>query len=230
MNCPNCNAELRDGAKFCQKCGTPITAQEPIFATGQSVRQYDYQSQQHSQYGTQTMTAPAPKKNAKGIIIAVVAVLLVAGIVVGSIFIFKSCNDPSKGTYREAVVDCVKMLNDGKIIKAIEKYSIDGKIPEMYGMESAFSEMFKNVKLEVVIDGANSRKYTRGMDEDFNYYISDVTDNEFYRAKATEVAVIEIMWSVKGVTMGERIDSSGHDTIYAARIDGAWKVDPYKIF
>lgn len=254
MNCPNCNAELRDGARFCQSCGSPVAAQEPVsdfnqpeqpvqqyeqpaqpydyqpqqyeqpmqqygYQPEQPVQQYDYQPQQ---YGTQTMTAPAPKKSpVKAIIIAVVAVVLVAGIALGSFFIFRSCNDGSKGSYKDAIADLAKMFSDGKYIEAIEKYSVDGKAPDMNGMESALS-LLNGLKWEITVDEASSKVYAKGTEE-FDEYISYVTDDETYQAKATEVAVVKAKATMSGTVFGQSLNESSDTTFYMARIDGAWK-------
>lgn len=269
MNCPNCNAELKDGARFCQNCGTQIAAQEPAFdfnqpeqpaqpydyqpqqyeqpvqqydyqpqqyeqpaqpydyqpqQYGQPVQQYDYQPQQYGQYSTQTMMAPVPKKSpVKAIVIAVVAVVLVAGIALGSFFIFRICNDGSKGSYKDALTDLTNMFNNGKYLEAMEKYSVDGKAPDMNGMESMLS-MLNGIKWEIKVDEANSKVYAKGTEE-FDRYISYVTDDETYIAKADEVAVVEATMSMSGSVLGQPVNESSDTTIYMARIDGAWKLD-----
>lgn len=242
MNCPNCNADLKDGAKFCQSCGAPIAQQEPVSDFSQSeqpVQPYDYQPQQYEQpvqqyadqpqqygqYGTQTMTVPAPKKSpVKAIVIAAIAVVVIAGIALGSFFIFKSCNDASKGSYKDAVTDIVNMFNEGKYLEAMEKYSVDGKAPDVNGMESAFS-LLNGIKWEIEIDEAKTPVYKKGIDDEFDEYISYVTGDETYQAKATEVALVKAKVSMKGSMIGQPLNESYDTTIYMARIDGAWKCD-----
>lgn len=52
MNCPNCNAALRDGARFCPKCGTPVSQQQvPTYGSApQSYQTQPYQPQAQQPY------------------------------------------------------------------------------------------------------------------------------------------------------------------------------------
>ena len=93
----------------------PVQPQTPA-----QPQQYGFQPQQ---YGTQTMTAPAPKKGpAKLIIIIAIAVVAVAGIVVGIIFGLKGCSGGATGSYKDAVT------GPGKHVQQRQVYRSDGKV------------------------------------------------------------------------------------------------------
>ncbi|MBE6782722.1 MAG: zinc-ribbon domain-containing protein [Ruminococcaceae bacterium] len=80
ITCPKCGKQLADGARFCKFCGSQvpqINVQNPV--------------QNNAQIPAREIqvTAPAPekKKSSKGIVIAIVAIVLIAAIVLGIIFL-----------------------------------------------------------------------------------------------------------------------------------------------
>ena len=170
------------------------------------------------------MTAPAPKKGpAKLIIIIAIAVVAAAGIAVGIIFGLKGCSGGATGSYKDAVTDLASMFSNGKYIEAMEKYSVEGKAPDMGGMESYLS-LLSGVKWEITVDEAASKVYQKG-DPEFESNLKKVTTNDTYASKATEVAVVKAHVKMSGNVMGQDINQESDTTFYMARIDGAWKLD-----
>ena len=139
-NCPNCNAELKIGAKSCENCGTEIVSRK----------------NSHSAKNTGGI------KKALGIIIPVVAVLVVAAVIIsiiaspsaannyfgyfrdGEIFIsdysagygdqatenFKEDNNMIFGNYREFV----RLSDDGKKLFYVDNY--DGVSYKLYSKDT----------------------------------------------------------------------------------------------
>ncbi|MDE5995849.1 MAG: zinc ribbon domain-containing protein [Eubacterium sp.] len=98
-NCKNCNAEINDDAKFCTSCGAEqddvVTAESPVNETFSAAPAESVNSNVYFTLGTDPQpaafyngaasavagnAAPPKKKNGLKIVIAVIAILVVAGI------------------------------------------------------------------------------------------------------------------------------------------------------
>lgn len=79
MNCPNCGNTLEENAKFCQKCGNPVSAPD-MNASQHPVNMAT--PMQQPVYGTNPATT-IPKKNniitiALGVVVVVLALILIS--------------------------------------------------------------------------------------------------------------------------------------------------------
>lgn len=91
IRCPKCQNQLSENAEFCNFCGSPVNfAQKKTISSG-----YEFE-----------VKTPQPKKSSKGIIIAVIAVIVALAIGVGGFFIGKnlsSDNDKSSDDKKSTV-------------------------------------------------------------------------------------------------------------------------------
>lgn len=93
MICPGCNATVADGAKFCPRCGNQFQQmQEPLQPLPQ-----------------QYQAAGQPKKNRKGLIIALIIVgaLGLIAVVCAGVLIFRNSQMLQNGTDPDAMVTIV---------------------------------------------------------------------------------------------------------------------------
>ena len=151
MFCKSCGAELRQGAKFCPKCGTPVTVQQSEHAAQQpNVQQPNRQQngQRPNRQQTQAPDFPPPrqgeepaggypgeypqpesprKKRKKGKIIAIVVVVLVLALAGTGAYLFltspayRSAQALGKGEYGQAV----ELYNTGVADSAIQRWYAD---------------------------------------------------------------------------------------------------------
>lgn len=79
MNCPNCGAQLPDGATFCTACGTPIQQAAP-----------DMYAQPENAYAQPAYEAaqPAAPKSKKGLIGGIIAGVVVLAAILVVLFVF----------------------------------------------------------------------------------------------------------------------------------------------
>ena len=82
MFCPNCGAQMPDDSVFCEKCGTPLTAQQHNAQAPPPAPPVPPQQQyQHPQYQQQqAMQQPSKSKKIIPVAIAAVAVVLVVAL------------------------------------------------------------------------------------------------------------------------------------------------------
>lgn len=83
--CPNCKKEVTDESLFCNFCATPVKTEE---TKAENTKKISYEGEKINWEGP----VEDKKKSKKGIVIAVISVLLVAVIVCGIIFIPKLMN------------------------------------------------------------------------------------------------------------------------------------------
>ena len=151
MFCKSCGAELRQGAKFCPKCGTPVTVQQSEPAAQQpNLQQPNRQQngQRPNRQQTQAPDFPPPrqgeepaggypgeypqpesprKKRKKGKIIAIVVVVLVLALAGTGAYLFltspayRSAQALGKGEYGQAV----ELYNTGVADSAIQRWYAD---------------------------------------------------------------------------------------------------------
>lgn len=113
MFCPNCGAQLKDGAKFCSKCGksmnnAPVSEQKvPVNQPEGSVRQSvkrPVASVKRQEAAAKMPPPPTPdKKKNKGLIITLLVILLalVVGVGAGAVYFINARKD-------EALLESVK--------------------------------------------------------------------------------------------------------------------------
>ena len=166
ITCPKCGRELADGARFCKFCGSQVlqtnmqnNTQRPV----QNIR----------------VTTPAPKKkkSSKGIITAIIAVLLVALIVLGIIFI-PDLLDKKKDedlTDKEKLTQLLEESTTKPIVEFVyddydsdgtyEAYAVvgetdeeDEKHPEFYNADIYFVNLKKAQPIKENISGKSNGK------------------------------------------------------------------------
>lgn len=79
MNCPKCGNALEENAKFCQKCGNPVSA--PNMNTGQQPIYMTAPMQQQPVYIANPSTTIPKKNNIITIILGIVVVILVVALI-----------------------------------------------------------------------------------------------------------------------------------------------------
>ncbi len=148
--CYQCGSSLEEGAKFCPKCGHKV--QEQFI--------------QPAQQPEVTRYAPAPKKKTgKVLIIALIACVLVAGLITGAIVIFRGKKDKEGGQgyaqensahrnvreflvhYREDTNELYVINQNGKVakLKKVDSNSDDASdakydyMSDLYGKKAVFS-------------------------------------------------------------------------------------------
>lgn len=197
MFCKNCGNQIAEGVAFCNVCGTPTNApkqapvqqpvqqvvyqapvQQPAYQAPvqQPVQQYAAPMQQPvyqapvEQYAPQ-YAAPAPQKsNGKLIAIIIAVVILVAGLVVGGIFLFggDGSSSGSKGASAEevakkyAIASCeldaeglVDVMADFVILKASKDQGYDeinkeAVIENTKSSLNAMSGQLANLEYEII--------------------------------------------------------------------------------
>ncbi len=173
ITCPKCVRELADGARFCKLCGSQVLQTNMQNNTQRPVQNIKF-----------TTPAPKKKKSSKGIIIAIIAVLLVALIVLGVIFIpdllgKKDLTDKEKLTQlleestTKPIVEFV--YDDYDSDGTYEAYAVvgetdeeDEKHPEFYDADIYFVNHKKAQKIKEDVSG----QVNGTMNIDDNKYIS----------------------------------------------------------
>lgn len=90
MNCPKCGTDLPSDARFCNICGQPITPAQPFY---QAAQQQPYQAPPPQPYQApppQVYYAQQPpvRKKRYGCLVAFISLLLIAGLIMGSVWLF----------------------------------------------------------------------------------------------------------------------------------------------
>ncbi len=125
MHCPKCGTELRDGSKFCSKCGSSIGVsqekeRESRGKNGPAARPAAAVKKQ----GTVPAAAPTPRKRGTGLIIALLALLLALALAggAGAYFYFGSRND-------EAALESVRNEFSGTEDEEERDASLESELP-----------------------------------------------------------------------------------------------------
>lgn len=219
-------------------------AYEPPAAPAYQPPQNNY-AQQYQQYqqpsqfaGTQPVyqqgynnpVAVAQKKgfSVKLLIVIIAAVLVVAGAVVGGIFLFKGCTGAPSGSYKDAVNGVFAMFNDGKYEEAIKKYSFNDNYT-MSESERQVISMLSGFKYTVQINDSNSRVYPKGSSE-FNAHVEKFSGDSGKQSRITEIAVVDTKLTITGSLFGQNYNESTDLTMYLACVDGEWKLPSVSSF
>lgn len=122
MHCPNCGKEIKEGAKFCGGCGTPVpTGEAPVIAA----EEISVQAAEPERDVKPKKKVSAPVK----VLIAVLSVLIVLGGVLLGINLFKKdtlciiCDEVTKNgeEYCEACIEKYTCQRCGEIDQDVEK-------------------------------------------------------------------------------------------------------------
>lgn len=112
MFCSNCGAEAKDGAAFCPKCGSPLTAPQPTAPAAQEVPAQPSAPQQsqpapyvpqqpQAGYGYQPGVPATPPRKRRppisAIVIAAITILAVASCIAGGMFRGGGSSEPDPG-------------------------------------------------------------------------------------------------------------------------------------
>lgn len=215
MFCRNCGAELKGGAKFCPKCGTPVAA-DPAGGNGAAGQSPASRIQQ----------AKRPPYLAIGaIVIAVILVLLI-------IFGLRSCI--GGGNYErpvKALVEGIEKQDGDKILSAFSDEMLDvmedqsgydrDEMADM--MESMFSMAYigadldeENFKLDykVTDDKDLSKGKIKDIEEEYKNQDMDIKIKD---AKELEV---ELIAEIDGE------EDTQEFSLTVVKIGGSWYLDP----
>ena len=149
------------------------------------------------------------------------AALLVA-VIVGGIFVFRSCANPSKGSYKDALNDVFALLNAGQYEEVIKKYTIDNDYRITDADRSSLA-LLNGMKYEVDVHEDKCKGYDKNSSE-FKSMVSRFTSDTVKQNNITEIAAVDATVKVTGYVMGQSMNQSEDNTIYMARYNGEWKL------
>jgi N-acetylmuramoyl-L-alanine amidase len=134
--CPNCKSEVKDGSKFCTKCGTRLS-----------------QKSQESQTGAGTGNGPIQKpvqekKEGNGILIAIIVILVLLIIGMAVLFVLYGSSTKSKTSDSENMADSAEQITisdqpsaeDGDEIKIEQQNTSDSTVTETPKTSTAATE------------------------------------------------------------------------------------------
>lgn len=200
--------------------------QQPERRFDEQFRRY----QQPSQFsGTQPAyqqgyNAPvAPKKgfSPKLLIALIVAVAVVAGAVIGGIFLLRSCTNPARGSYTDALNDIAGMLNAGKYEEAVQKYTIDS--PVLTDAERQKLVLLSGIRYDIKVNEAGSEVYAQGS-SDYAQLVGQFTSDPAKQQQISEIAAVDATVTVSGNVWGQALNETNRNTLYLARYNGEWKL------
>lgn len=205
----------------------------PAYQPPQNSYEQQYQQyQQPSQFaGTQPAyqqgyNTPVATEQKKGfspriLIVIIAAVLVVAGMVVGGIFLFRSCTNPARGSYKDALNDVVSLMNAGQYEELIRKYTIDDYTMTETDRQSI--ALLSGLKYDIRVNEADSKVYAKDSSE-YRSAVSRFTSDTARQNQISEIAVVEATVTVSGSVLGQSMNQTNENTIYMARYNGEWKL------
>lgn len=226
MFCKNCGTQLKEGAKFCPKCGTPVT---PMPGAGQAGPGAGPQPPYQQPGGGQPPhQGPAAGKASKIPIFAIGAIVI---LVVAVILIFRAC---AGGGYEKPIKNFMQGMEDldaDKMLSAFPPEALEALEDEGYD-EDEISEQFE----QMVTAGMDSL----GFDIDYaiDYEIEDATELSKREISDIEEAFEDedIDLSIKegrsvDLTLTISLDSLGISqdeeiTLEAIKVGGGWYLNP----
>ena len=164
MFCKKCGATLKDGAKFCSKCGTPVTAQEqsddsqaelkPTVILPDVNKKPEYKKPENGGRGTKVLA-----------IIALVFVIAAILGILGFIFLPKIKDSAPENSYEGIYKKAQTAYEEGEFEAAIGYYrkliDQDPEAAEPYiQIAKAFDELGKPQKaIDILVDGYEATGY-----------------------------------------------------------------------
>lgn len=219
MFCKNCGTELKEGTKFCPKCGTPIA----------SIEQPNNWSQNGIQGRDNRGLADTGKQRKTPILAIGVIVILVIAVVL----VFRAC---SGGGYEEPIRNLVKGIEnqDGKqILKAFSDEMMEAAEEESGYSRDELAEMYENVFNYGIGDVDLSDvdyKVDYEIKDDFDLSEREIKDIEDELSddgidvdiKAGKEVELTLKISVKSLDYNEEEDT----TIEVIKIGRNWYINP----
>lgn len=216
MFCSHCGQELKEGGKFCPRCGAPV---DPAAGAGFST-------------GYQKMN-PGPQGAVmkKGVSPAVAAVIIgvilgcIAGAVFMAYFLF------FRNTYKTPIKNLVKVMEDQDTDAAL------ALIPERYlkvmeGVTGMDSDELADMLEDELISGFD--EYTGDIKVDYDIGDArDLTDSEIQSLESDYMGYLgdiedakEVEFSYEMYVDGELRDSGEDEQLTVIKLDGKWYLNP----
>lgn len=228
MFCRNCGTQLKEGAKFCPKCGTPVN-----LTAGNGVNGGGVPSEKRG-VGTQTTyhyQSSAAKKESRipFFLIGVIVILVVAVVI-----IFRACSD---GGYKKVIktyIEGNQELDAEKMLSVFPPQILDAIEDEGYDREE-IAEQFEQT-ITKSLD-------TLGADDDFSldYKIEDETNlsksmienieeefaDEDVNISITDGKSVDLTWTISFDDLG--INHEQNMTVEVIKVDGDWYMNPFSL-
>ncbi len=226
MFCRNCGAQLKEGAKFCPKCGTPVTQTQST--AGQ---QYDVQPGQDLREGPGLSGAAGVKKTKKAPAFAIGAVII---LVIAVILIVRAC--AGGGGYEKPIRNLMEGIENRDIDQLLKAFP-----------DEMFEDDNENERDEIAEEIENAFNYSIGSVHlfDIDYKLSYEIDDEFDLSDR-EVKEIEDQFEGEDIDVTvkagkevdltmtisiEALDYEGDQqmTLEVIKIGGSWYINPFSM-
>lgn len=216
MFCSHCGQELKEGGKFCPRCGAPVDlAAGAGFSTG-------YQKMNPGPQGAVMKKGVSPAVAA--VMIGVILVCI-AGAVFMAYFLF------FRNTYKTPIKNLVKVMEDQDTDAAL------ALIPERYlkvmeGVTGMDSDELADMLEDELISGFD--EYTGDIKVDYDIGDArDLTDSEIQSLESDYMGYLgdiedakEVEFSYEMYVDGELRDSGEDEQLTVIKLDGKWYLNP----
>lgn len=216
MFCSHCGQELKEGGKFCPRCGAPV---DPSAGAGFST---GYQKMNPGPQGAVMKKGVSPAVAA--VIIGVILVCI-AGAVFMAYFLF------FRNTYKTPIKNLVKVMEDQDTDAAL------ALIPERYlkvmeGVTGMDSDELADMLEDELISGFD--EYTGDIKVDYDIGDArDLTDSEIQSLESDYMGYLgdiedakEVEFSYEMYVDGELRDSGEDEQLTVIKLDGKWYLNP----
>lgn len=216
MFCSHCGQELKEGGKFCPRCGVPV---DPAAGAGFST---GYQKMNPGPQGAVMKKGVSPAVAA--VIIGVILVCI-AGAVFMAYFLF------FRNTYKTPIKNLVKVMEDQDTDAAL------ALIPERYlkvmeGVTGMDSDELADMLEDELISGFD--EYTGDIKVDYDIGDArDLTDSEIQSLESDYMGYLgdiedakEVEFSYEMYVDGELRDSGEDEQLTVIKLDGKWYLNP----
>lgn len=175
MYCPKCGTQINEGAAFCPQCGTPIST--PSQSQRAAAQEQNFQPQNFQNNEGTFNTVTAHKKKKKGIIIAIIAVLFIAGAIVTAVLLTRgrSLNKTIDTFVNGLIYEPTDMLD------VMPDEAVDFLIQQSDGVSNR-SELIRLFEKGYKDRSKNWEEYL-GKDCEVSYEIKNITDISKNKAK-----------------------------------------------
>lgn len=175
MYCPKCGTQINEGAAFCPQCGTPIST--PSQSQRAAAQEQNFQPQNFQNNEGTFNTVTAHKKKKKGIIIAIIAVLLIAGAIATAVLLTRgrSLNKTIDTFVNGLIYEPTDMLD------VMPDEAVDFLIQQSDGVSNR-SELIRLFEKGYKDRSKNWEEYL-GKDCEVSYEIKNITDISKNKAK-----------------------------------------------
>ena len=228
MFCRNCGTQLKEGAKFCPKCGTPVNSTAGNGVNGDRVPPEKWGGGTQTTYHYQSSAA---KKETRIPLFLIGAIVILAAVVV---IIFRACSDSGYKKVIKTYMEGNQELDAEKMLSVFPPQVLDAIEDEGYDREE-IAEQFEQT-LTKSLD-------TLGADDDFDleYKIEDEANlsksmienieeefaDEDVNISITDGKSVDLTWTITLDDLG--INHEQDMTVEVIKVDGDWYINPFSL-